>query len=163
MHLFEANIHRESKRTQNKFEKHLEKLKNTKEFKTDGKTFINFAKDSDDKIIIQVNLQNLNKKQKEILNKWSADIDIYLKDWCHKSTNPNYLEKYVSKKITYEECDKLGKELTNLIESLSTEQTLQENTILWRGIGMKDERMDLNNFVVGEKGNLVNLLVLHLI
>ncbi|MFR1957185.1 MAG: hypothetical protein ACLU4F_06100 [Methanobrevibacter smithii] len=151
MHLFEANIHRESKRTQNKFEKHLEKLKNTKEFKTDGKTFINFAKDSDDKIIIQVNLQNLNKKQKEILNKWSADIDIYLKDWCHKSTNPNYLEKYVSKKITYEECDKLCKELTNLIESLSTEQTLQENTILWRGIGMKDERMDLSNFVVGEK------------
>lgn len=149
--IFNDLLNRESKRTQNKFEKHLEKLKNTKEFKTDGKTFINFAKDSDDKIIIQVNLQNLNKKQKEILNKWSADIDIYLKDWCHKSTNPNYLEKYVSKKITYEECDKLGKELTNLIESLSTEQTLQENTILWRGIGMKDERMDLSNFVVGEK------------
>lgn len=149
--IFNDLLNRESKRTQNKFEKHLEKLKNTKEFKTDGKTFINFAKDSDDKIIIQVNLQNLNKKQKEILNKWSADIDIYLKEWCHKSTNPNYLEKYVSKKITYEECDKLGKELTNLIESLSTEQTLQENTILWRGIGMKDERMDLSNFVVGEK------------
>lgn len=149
--IFNDLLNRESKRTQNKFEKHLEKLKNTKEFKTDGKTFINFAKDSEDKIIIQVNLQNLNKKQKEILNKWSADIDIYLKDWCHKSTNPNYLEKYVSKKITYEECDKLGKELTNLIESLSTEQTLQENTILWRGIGMKDERMDLSNFVVGEK------------
>ena len=136
---------------------------NLKELKTSLKNILKNLRTQKNSKLMEKHLLILQKKQKEILNKWSADIDIYLKDWCHKSTNPNYLEKYVSKKITYEECDKLGKELTNLIESLSTEQTLQENTILWRGIGMKDERMDLSNFVVGEKGNLVNLLVLHLI
>lgn len=135
------------KREETPLEKNLKKLSELNTSKLDGRKFTNFTSNAEEKVISQVKLQNLNKKEIDTLNIWSGDSHKLVNKYCRGETiTLQELKEFNFKSL--KELEKEVNQLTKLIDGLSKNKALQEDTILWRGVSNKN--VDLSKFKVGK-------------
>ncbi|MBQ6629159.1 MAG: hypothetical protein IJH65_10145 [Methanobrevibacter sp.] len=132
------------KREKSKWDKIVDKLKETKYSIINNKKYINRTNDAQEAINEMVNIQNLRGYSKHLATIWSGEENISMNQYLQGEeielrgvfSSVNEVKKYTD-------------DLIELIDNMPKEKCIPENTLLVRGVST--DRIDLNNFIPGSK------------
>lgn len=133
------------RRKKSKWDKNIDKIKETKHSTINNKKYINRTNNAEDEVNKIAKRQNLKGYEKDLCRTWSGDANVAMNQHLSGDevdlryggySNINEVKKHVD-------------DLVDLIDNMPKEKCLREDTLLFRGVS--ESNIDLSKYVPGEK------------